>query len=71
MRSKKIWLFKRLRKESLRKLKDLFSTFKMKRLTHLPVSFMDNVLFKLVSAIEALVLVLSVSFFYICCGCSF
>ncbi|KAK7260455.1 hypothetical protein RIF29_26512 [Crotalaria pallida] len=71
MGSKKISLLKRLKKESSSKLKYMFSAFKWKRLTHLPASFIDNVVFKLVSAFEAFVLVLSVSFFYLCCGCNF
>lgn len=66
---KKRWFFKRLRKESLR-WKFLWPAFKLKRLT-LPVSFVNDVVFKVVSAFEAIVLVLTVCFFYLCCGCSF
>ncbi|CAK8578169.1 unnamed protein product [Lathyrus sativus] len=64
-------LLKKLRKESLR-LKFLWpsSLFKWNRLT-LPLSFMDDVVFKVVSAFEAVVLVLTLCFFYLCCGCSF
>ncbi|CAL0324459.1 unnamed protein product [Lupinus luteus] len=75
MGNKKRWnMFKRLRKEtssSLLRLKFLWYAFKSKKLTNLPVSFMDNVVFKVVSAFEAILLVLSVSFFYLCCGCKF
>ncbi|CAL5213809.1 unnamed protein product [Lathyrus oleraceus] len=65
-------LLKKLRKESLR-LKFLWSSssvFKWNRLT-LPLSFMEDVVFKVVSAFEAVVLVLALCFFYLCCGCSF
>jgi hypothetical protein len=65
---------KKLKKETLR-LKFLWSSssssvFKWNRLT-LPVSFMEDVVFKVVSAFEAVVLVLTLCFFYLCCGCSF
>ncbi|GLU22703.1 hypothetical protein SLE2022_387590 [Rubroshorea leprosula] len=64
-KSNKRWaLFKRL---SLR-LKLLGSAFKGKRL-HL--SFMDDVLFRIVSVFEAIVLVVALCFFYLCCGCHF
>lgn len=68
---KKRSLLKRLKKEALR-LKFLWksSSFKWNRLT-LPVSFMEDVVFKVVSAFEAVVLVLTLCFFYLCCGCSF
>ncbi|RHN62866.1 hypothetical protein MtrunA17_Chr4g0052071 [Medicago truncatula] len=68
---KKRSLLKRLKKEALR-LKFLWksSSFKWNTLT-LPVSFMEDVVFKVVSAFEAVVLVLTLCFFYLCCGCSF
>lgn len=73
---KRSWFFKRLQKKESSigsgRLKFLWSAaFKWKRLTNLPASFMDNVVFKVVSAFEAILLVLSVSFFYLCCGCKF
>jgi hypothetical protein len=69
---KKRSLLKRLKKEVLR-LKFLWqssSVFRWNRLT-LPVSFIEDVVFKVVSAFEAVVLVLTLCFFYLCCGCSF
>ncbi|KAG7019527.1 hypothetical protein SDJN02_18488, partial [Cucurbita argyrosperma subsp. argyrosperma] len=49
-------IFKRsLRRES-RKMKLLGSAFKWKRLTNLQISFMDNLLFKIVSMLEGVVL---------------
>jgi len=73
MVGKKRSLLKRLKKEALR-LKFLWqsssSVFKWNRLT-LPVSFMEDFVFKVVSAFEAVVLVLTLCFFYLCCGCSF
>ncbi|KAI4295411.1 hypothetical protein L6164_035459 [Bauhinia variegata] len=66
------WLFfKRLRKESSLKLKLLVSAFKWKKVNVFPVSFMRDVIFKVVSVFEAIVLVLALSFFYLCCGCHF
>ncbi|KAK7359635.1 hypothetical protein VNO77_01597 [Canavalia gladiata] len=67
---KKRWLFKRLRKESLR-WKYFWSAFKWKKFSTLPVSFMNDVAFKVVSAFEAILLVLTACFFYLCCGCHF
>lgn len=63
--------FKRLRKETLRLKFLLPSLFKWKRLSALQVSFMDNVVFKVLSAFEAIVLVFRACFFYLCCGCNF
>ncbi|KAF1876468.1 hypothetical protein Lal_00029816 [Lupinus albus] len=61
MGSKKRWnVFKSMKKETssslLLRLKFMWSAFKSKRLIHLPVSFMDNVVFKLLSAFEAILL---------------
>ncbi|KEH31379.1 hypothetical protein MtrunA17_Chr4g0052051 [Medicago truncatula] len=72
MVEKKRSLLKRLKKETLR-LKFLWqssSGFRWNRLTS-PVSFMEDIVFKVVSAFEAVVLVLTLCFFYLCCGCSF
>jgi len=61
---------KRLRKESLR-LKFLLtsrsSAFNWNRFT-LPDSFMDDVVFQILSVIEAIVLVISLCFLYFRCG---
>nr|KYP48670.1 hypothetical protein KK1_029652 [Cajanus cajan] len=62
--------FKRLRKESWRTMKLLRSAFKWKKL-YCPIFFMDYVIFKIVSAFETIILVFMLSFFYICCGCTF
>ncbi|KAK7376961.1 hypothetical protein VNO80_02381 [Phaseolus coccineus] len=66
----KRWSFKRLRKESMRKMKLLTSALKLKNL-YLPLSFMDHVIFKIVFAFETLMLVFMLSSFYLCCGCTF
>ncbi|KAL5577193.1 hypothetical protein UlMin_018892 [Ulmus minor] len=46
------------------------SAFKWKRV-NLKLSFFDDVLFRVVSVFEAIVLVITVGFFYLCCGCNF
>ncbi|KAG6583910.1 hypothetical protein SDJN03_19842, partial [Cucurbita argyrosperma subsp. sororia] len=64
-------IFKRsLRRESS-KMKLLGSAFKWKRLTNLQISFMDNLLFKIVSMLEGVVLVATLCFFFLCFGCHF
>ncbi|KAI4298243.1 hypothetical protein L6164_031824 [Bauhinia variegata] len=65
------FFFKRLRKESSLKFKLLGSAFKAKKVHFLPVSFARDLIFKVVSVFEAIVLVLKLSFFYLCCGCRF
>ncbi|PRQ20573.1 hypothetical protein RchiOBHm_Chr7g0229651 [Rosa chinensis] len=73
MLGKKRWfLFRRsMRKESWSvRWKYLGSAFKF-RPVNLQLSFYDNVVFKIVSVFEAIVLELSIAFFYLCCGCSF
>ncbi|CAL1410537.1 unnamed protein product [Linum trigynum] len=65
--------FRRLKldKESLRwRWKFLTSVFKWKRV-NLQISLVDDVLFKIASVLEAIVLVATLSFFYLCCGCHF
>ncbi|CAJ1972815.1 unnamed protein product [Sphenostylis stenocarpa] len=66
----KRWSFKRLRKESMRKMKLLRSAFQLKKLCW-PLSFMDYVIFKIVFAFETVMLVFMLSSFYLCCGCTF
>ncbi|KAG4931571.1 hypothetical protein JHK82_048681 [Glycine max] len=66
----KRWFFKRLRKQALRTMKLLRSAFKGKKL-YSPLSFMDYVIFKIMSAFDTIVLVFMLSFFYFCCGCTF
>nr|KYP49655.1 hypothetical protein KK1_028627 [Cajanus cajan] len=69
MVGKKRWFWKRVKRESW-KWKYLWSSFKSKSLT-LPVSFLNDVAFKVVSAFEAVLLVLTACFFYLFCGCRF
>ncbi|CAN1167247.1 hypothetical protein LINPERPRIM_LOCUS34671 [Linum perenne] len=68
------WISRRMKvnRESLKwRWKFLTSAFKWKRVNNLQISLVDDVLFKVVSALEAVVLVATVSFFYLCCGCHF
>ncbi|KAL9452229.1 hypothetical protein AB3S75_008090 [Citrus x aurantiifolia] len=60
-------LFKRLIKRESLRWKFLG---KWKRL-NLQISFFDDVLFKIVSVFEAVVLVATACFFFLCCGCHF
>ncbi|PQQ06321.1 hypothetical protein Pyn_15774 [Prunus yedoensis var. nudiflora] len=71
MGGKKRWLFfKRMKKESWSlRWKYFGSAFKFRPL-NLHLSFYDDVIFKIVSAFEAIVLLLSVCFFYLFCGCN-
>ncbi|KAK7291064.1 hypothetical protein RIF29_05933 [Crotalaria pallida] len=69
MRGMKKWLFKRLRKKFW-KCTFLRSAFHWKRL-HWPPLLMNNVIFKIMFTFETIVLVLMLSFFYLCFGCSF
>ncbi|KAG5235203.1 DUF561 domain-containing [Salix suchowensis] len=68
-KKRKMWLLKL--KDSWRwRLKFLGSAFKWKRL-NIHISFFDDLIFKLVSVLEAIVLVITVCFFFLCCGCHF
>ncbi|GKU94213.1 hypothetical protein SLEP1_g7739 [Rubroshorea leprosula] len=64
--NKKWMLFKRV---SCR-WKLLGSAFKWRRL-NLQLSFIDNLIFRIASVLEAIVLVATLCFFYLCCGCHF
>ena len=65
------WIFfKRLRMQTAWRWKFLGSAFKWKRL-NLQLSFVDDVLFRILSVFEAIVLVATLCFFYLCCGCHF
>ncbi|KAK8551420.1 hypothetical protein V6N13_119887 [Hibiscus sabdariffa] len=69
--SRKRWaLFKRLMKKEAWRWKFLGSAFKWKRL-NIKLSFIDDVRFKIVSVLEAIYLVATLCFFYLCCGCHF
>ncbi|KAL1328327.1 hypothetical protein HN51_038201 [Arachis hypogaea] len=69
------WFFKNKKRLSSSwnfRLKYLFSSaFKWKSLSTIRVSLVDGVVFRLVSAFEAVLLVLTLCFFYLCCGCNF
>ncbi|XP_061369860.1 uncharacterized protein LOC133312643 [Gastrolobium bilobum] len=47
-----------------------FSVFRWKRLD-LQTTIMDTVVFKIISVAEGVVLVSTLCFFYLCCGCNF
>ncbi|XP_015574970.1 uncharacterized protein LOC8264139 [Ricinus communis] len=68
----KMWLLRRMKvKESWRwRWRFLGSAFKWKRV-NLQLSFLDNLLFKIMSLLEAIVLVATLCFFFLCCGCHF
>ncbi|KAK6932230.1 hypothetical protein RJ641_001854 [Dillenia turbinata] len=59
-------LFRRVTKQW--RLKFVFSAFRWKRL-NIQLSFLDDVLFKIVSVLEAIVLLSTLCFFFLCCGC--
>ncbi|ESQ36265.1 hypothetical protein EUTSA_v10009210mg [Eutrema salsugineum] len=58
--------------QTWRRLKNLFSTsssFKWKSVEILQTEIVDGVVFKVLYVVEALVLVSTLCFFYLCCGC--
>ncbi|KAJ6979412.1 hypothetical protein NC653_027533 [Populus alba x Populus x berolinensis] len=67
-KSSKKWL--KLKESWGWRLKFMGSAFKWKRL-NLQLSFFDDLIFKLVSVLEAIVLVITLCFFFLCCGCHF
>ncbi|KAL5771995.1 hypothetical protein ACOSP7_011600 [Xanthoceras sorbifolium] len=69
-KTKRWMLFKRLLKRESWRWKFLGSSFKWKRL-NFHLSFIDDLLFKFVSVFEAVVLVATLCFFFLCCGCHF
>ncbi|KFK42964.1 hypothetical protein AALP_AA1G062100 [Arabis alpina] len=56
-----------------RRLRNLFSpsssSFKWKRVEILQMDIVDGVVFKFMYVVEGLVLVSTLCFFYLCCGC--
>ncbi|XP_010481466.1 PREDICTED: uncharacterized protein LOC104771893 [Camelina sativa] len=44
---------------------------KWKRLNFKKMSFLENLRYKIMSIIEAMVLVSKLAFFFLCCGCRF
>lgn len=65
--AKKFWSLKKVMSKELRPGK-FFPTFKWKRLDF-QMAIVDGVVFKIVSVVEAVVLVSTLCFFYLCCGC--
>ncbi|KAJ8762026.1 hypothetical protein K2173_006628 [Erythroxylum novogranatense] len=69
-RRRRLWMFRKL------KLKEVWgwrwsfwrSAFKWKRHA-LQLWLIDDLMFKIVSVLEAIVLVTNLCFFYLCCGC--
>ncbi|XP_035544743.1 uncharacterized protein LOC108990492 [Juglans regia] len=65
------WIsFKKLRGQNWRWKFFFGSAFRWKRL-NLKLSFVDDLLFRIASLFEAIVLVARLCFFYLCCGCHF
>ncbi|KAE9614833.1 hypothetical protein Lalb_Chr04g0248851 [Lupinus albus] len=62
MGKKSSWVKKMMKKEYL------CSAFKWKKTLHLQTNIMDTIVFKILSFVEALVLVSTLCFFYFCCG---
>nr|POE95296.1 hypothetical protein CFP56_05656 [Quercus suber] len=65
--ARKFWSLKKVMSKELRPGK-FFPTFKWKRLDF-QMAIVDGVVFKIVSVVEAVVLVSTLCFFYLCCGC--
>ncbi|KAK7276755.1 hypothetical protein RIF29_17901 [Crotalaria pallida] len=64
--SRKWWLKKMMKKEYFS------SAFRWNKPLHLRANnIMDTVVFKVVSVVEGVVLVSTLCFFYLCCGCHF
>ncbi|XP_057536574.1 uncharacterized protein LOC130814503 [Amaranthus tricolor] len=71
--TKKSWFVKRLMTKEAWRWRVLSSgfRFKWKKLNKFKFSFLQDLLFKFVSVFEAIFLVSSLCFFYLCCGCQF
>jgi hypothetical protein len=65
---KKLWSLKKVGKEQWPRR--LFSAFRWKRLDF-QTTVIDGVVFKMLSVVEGVVLVSTLCFFYLCCGCHF
>ncbi|KAL5707556.1 hypothetical protein ACHQM5_018446 [Ranunculus cassubicifolius] len=65
---KKIWALKRIIKKSWPWRLFTSKGFQWKRLDF-KRSFYDNVIFGIISVLEAIILVGSLCFFFCCCGC--
>ncbi|CAN8295303.1 unnamed protein product [Cochlearia groenlandica] len=59
--------------QTWRRLKSMLSTsttsFKWKRVEMIQMEIVDGVVFKVMYVVEAFVLVSTLCFFYLCCGC--
>ncbi|KAI9114646.1 hypothetical protein K1719_014344 [Acacia pycnantha] len=66
--TKAMWLKKVMSKELWRPWR--LSSFRWKRMD-LQTTIMDTVVFKILSVVEAVVLVSTLCFFFLCCGCHF
>ncbi|KDP46157.1 hypothetical protein JCGZ_06668 [Jatropha curcas] len=72
MAKKALWSFKKvgIKKDQLWPWKVSISSFKWK-----PIGFqlkiIDNLVFRFLYVVEAIVLVSTLCFFYLCCGCHF
>ncbi len=64
---KKLWSMKTVSKEQWPRR--LFTTFRWKRLDFQTI-VIKGVVFKMLSVVEAVVLVSTLCFFYLCCGCN-
>lgn len=71
--TKKKWSAKRLMSKEAWRWRVLSSGFRFpwKRLHMIKLSFLHDFLFKIVSTFEAIFLVSSLCFFFLCCGCHF
>ncbi|CAB4273936.1 hypothetical protein PRUPE_3G175200 [Prunus persica] len=65
-KEKAVWSLKKVISKELWPRK--FSVFKWKRLDF-QTTIVDDVVFKVLSAVEVVVLVSTLCFFYLCCGC--
>ncbi|KAJ8774042.1 hypothetical protein K2173_009473 [Erythroxylum novogranatense] len=67
---RRLWMFGKLKLKGAWRWRWSFwkSAFKWKRHTF-QLSLIDDLMFKIVSVFEAIVLVANLCFFYLCCGC--
>ncbi|GMP47952.1 hypothetical protein CsSME_00015479 [Camellia sinensis var. sinensis] len=67
---KKVWSLKKVKKElwpwSLSDFKWKKPNFQLQK-----ISIVDDLLFRILSVFEAIVLVSTLCFFFLCCGCHF
>ncbi|KAJ9159976.1 hypothetical protein P3X46_025421 [Hevea brasiliensis] len=70
--AKKVWFLKKvgINKDHLWPWKISLSSFKWKHVDF-QLKIIDNLVFKILYVVEAIVLVSTLCFFYLCCGCHF